>query len=75
MRDSVDFISMAKEWITPDHHKMISFDVISLFTNVPKDLVTKVAKKGLEMDEHLKERTDLTVAKILILSKFCLDAT
>ena len=71
VRDSVDFITMMKEWIIPDQHKMVSFDITSLLTNIPTKLVTRVTKKRLEAGEglHVEERTDLAVVEILILFK------
>ena len=57
---------------------MVSFDVVSLFTNVPTDPAIQVAKRRLEADDGLKERTELTTEEvlcgchILYLSKGCL---
>ena len=53
----------------------MSFDVVSLFTNVPTDLAVEVAHKRLQEDDWLENRTALEVSKIVILLKLCLDAT
>lgn len=75
VRDLADFLVLTKEWTTRKNHRMASFDVASLFTNVPKDLATEVVKKALKEDDELKERTDLMISEILILLRLCLDAT
>ena len=54
---------------------LVSFDVVSLFTNVPTDLAVAVARKRLDADETLMERTCLDVDDIISLLRMCLDAT
>ena len=51
-----------------------SFDVVSFFTNVSTGLAIKVARKYLEGDESLEERTLLTVDNIILLLDMCLSA-
>ena len=70
-----NFITMTKELIIPNHNKMVSFDLTSLFTNVPTELAKKLAERRLGADEGLEETTNLTVVEIMMLLKFCLDAT
>ena len=53
----------------------MSFDVISLFTYVPTDLVIKVARKYLKNNKDLEERTLLIVDNIILLLDMCLNAT
>lgn len=46
----------------------VSFDVISLFTNVPVVLAMEVAE-----DRNLESRTPMSVEEIVILLRFCLN--
>ena len=54
---------------------MVSFDVVSLFTNVPRDLAISVAARRLQSDDTLQDRSNLSVHNILSLLTICLDAT
>ena len=54
---------------------LVSFDVISLFTNIPTDLAVDAAFRRLSMDDTLNERTDFSVQSITSLLCLCLDAT
>ena len=75
MRNSTDFIQRSRNWTIKREQKIVSFDVTSLLTNVPTDRAIQVAKSRLEADNGLNERTNLTVAEVLSLLKFCLNAT
>ena len=54
---------------------LVSFDVVSLFTNIPVDLAIKVATKSLRQDATLLQRTSLPVEDIIDLLSFCLNTT
>ena len=54
---------------------MVSFDVESLFTNVPIDAAVQAALLKLENDPSLADRTTLTPAQIADLLKFVLRST
>ena len=54
---------------------LVSFDVMSLFTNVPTDLAIQVAKEKLEQDDTLHERTYLNIDNIISLLELRLNAT
>ena len=54
---------------------MVSFDVVSLFTNVPMELAIQVTEHYLRNDPELEIHTPLTVEEIISLLKLCLNAT
>ena len=54
---------------------LVSFHVVSLFTRIPTDLAVDVARRRLEDDETLPDRTNLTVDSVILLLDFCLKAT
>ncbi|KAL9952669.1 hypothetical protein ACROYT_G039957 [Oculina patagonica] len=54
---------------------MVSFDVESLFTNVPIDGAVQAALRKLENDPSLADRTTLTPAQIADLLNFVLRST
>ena len=54
---------------------LVSFDVVSLFTDIPVDLAIKVAAKRLRQDVTLLQRTSLPVDDIIDLLSFCLNTT
>ena len=47
-----------------DNEIMVSFDIESLFTNVPIDAAVEAALQKLENDPSLADRTTLTPAQI-----------
>ena len=53
----------------------MSFDIVSLFTCIPTNLAVQVARRKLESDASLPERTGLSVSDITDLLSLCLDAT
>lgn len=58
-----------------DNNKMVSFDVISLFTKVPmEDAMTAIRDKS-NNDDALDERTTMTTEEICKLTKLCLVST
>ena len=67
----VDFISSQQL----DEEVLVSFDVVSLFTNIPIDLAIQTAQKYLENDDTLEDRTQLEVDNIILLLELCLNAT
>jgi hypothetical protein len=53
----------------------VSFDVISLFTNVPVDEALRVIRNKLHNDDTLMERSVLQVEAIMELLQVCLRTT
>ena len=54
---------------------LVSFDVVSLFTNIPVDLAITVAAKRRRQDATLLQRTSLPVEDIIDILSFCLNTT
>ena len=54
---------------------LVSFDVVSLFTNVPVKLAAKVARRRLQSNDSLPSRTSLSPDELNQLLEFCLTAT
>ncbi|CAD6216027.1 GSCOCG00011236001-RA-CDS, partial [Cotesia congregata] len=42
VKDSTEFVNFTREVTLPENYILISLDVVSLFTNVPKKLVNKI---------------------------------
>ena len=55
-----------------DKEGLVSFDVVSLFTNIPSDLAIQTAGKA---DDMLKDHTQLEVDRIIQPLELCLNAT
>jgi hypothetical protein len=53
-----------------ENEVLVSFDVVSLFTNIPTDLAIDVARRRLLADETLPDRTNLTVDSLITCLNF-----
>ncbi|XP_064478913.1 uncharacterized protein LOC135392149 [Ornithodoros turicata] len=73
LSNSKEFVRLIQDQVVDDNDIMVSFDVVSLFTNVPTALAVKVAEARLRDDSTLPTRTSLTVEDIIILLRFCLN--
>ena len=62
--NSAHFVSTVSNETILDNEIMVSFDVESLFTNVPIDAAVQAALQKLENDPSLADRTTLTPAQI-----------
>ena len=72
IKSSHDFVQkVASVSIDPDK-VMVSFDVSSLYTNVPKAEAIEVVRELLESDSTLGERTNLSVGQIIEGVETCL---
>ena len=75
VRNSVDFASFITAQTLEPEEILVSFDVVSLFTNVPVEVAISVAKTRLQQDASLGDCTCLTVDEIMMLLRFCLNVT
>ena len=70
--NSAHFVSTISSETILDNEIMVSFDVESLFTNVPIGAAVEAALQKLENDPNLADRTTLTPAQIADLLNFVL---
>nr|XP_054761192.1 uncharacterized protein LOC129267568 [Lytechinus pictus] len=75
VRNSTDFADFVATQSIEDDDAMISFDVESLFTNVPIEGACRVARERLTADNQLASRTSLTPEEISSLLEFVLKST
>ena len=73
VKNSFDFVRFLSSCECFDNEVMVSFDVMSLFTRIPIKLAVEIVKCRLENDDHLCDRTKLSVNEIVNLMQFCLD--
>lgn len=70
--DSRSFCSYINNITIPPKHEMISLDVVSLFTNIPKELVIRDTINSWEM---LKTNTNINLDLFLEIVTYCLDSS
>ena len=73
--NSAHFVSTINSETILGNEIMVSFDVESLFTNVPIDAAVQATLQKLENDPTLADRTTLTPAQIADLLSFVLRST
>ena len=73
--NSTDFIEQIRDIAIQSTDTLISFDVESLFTNVPVKDSCQIIHKRLQADETLKDRTQMSPEQILELLSVCLNST
>jgi len=73
--NSAHFASIISSEKIQEDEIMVSFDVASLFTNVPIEGAVQAARRKLESDPGLADRTTLTPAEIASLLDFLLRST
>ena len=62
MTNSAHFVSTVNNETILDNEIMVSFDIESLFTNIPIDAAVQAALQKLENDPSLADRTTLMPA-------------
>ena len=73
--NSTQFVEESKQWELDPQDLMISFDVKSLFTSVPINVVMTILMERLEADSTLGDRTALDPYQICQLTEKCLGST
>ena len=71
--NSRDFATFVILQVLTTNEVLVSFDVKSLFTNVPTDLAIEVARRHLEMDETPENCTCMSVDDIIFLLSYSSD--
>jgi hypothetical protein len=73
IKNSGDFLEKLKDIQIVHSNVMVSYDVKSLFTNVPVAEMLTIVKGKLESDNGLKERTKMPVGTIMELLTVCVE--
>ena len=73
--NSTQFVEESKQWELDPQDLMISFDIKSLFTSVPINVVMTILMERLEADSTLGDRTALDPYQICQLTEKCLGST
>ena len=75
MRNSQHFADKMRESHVDDTEQLRSYDVKSLFTNVPVDKAIELLEKKLRQDPTLTDRTNMNPSDIAKLLTICLNCT
>ena len=71
----MDFIKKVRDITLAEGDQLVSFDVVSLFTSVPRPEAMQELRRRLDQDTQLLDRTMLSIDKIMELINLCLDNT
>ncbi|XP_045477888.1 uncharacterized protein LOC123683035 [Harmonia axyridis] len=75
VKNTEHFIETMRTQEILNQDTMVSFDVSSLFTNVPTDQTLEIVRKKLEEDQTLAERTTLSIHAIMDMLSVCIKTT
>ena len=75
VKNSVEFCEQMKHVKLEEGDKLLSFDVVSLFTSIPVELAIQVATNVLSYDATLQDRSTIPVDDVVDLLDFCLPTT
>ena len=75
VKNSRHFVQVMADLRIKVDEVLVSFDVSSLFTNVPVDEAVQVIRDRLQQDEMLADRTTLSPDKVADLLEMCLKST
>ena len=67
LRDSIDLVDKLRDKVIPPDFRLVSFDLVSMFTNIPQADAIRIAKDKLAGDPTLHERTPIKVEDIVNL--------
>ncbi|XP_062557238.1 uncharacterized protein LOC134222111 [Armigeres subalbatus] len=70
--DSFDFVNYINRVTLPQGYVLVSFDVVSLFTNIPKDLVIRDIITNWD---DIQQATNICLDLLLEMVEFCLDTS
>lgn len=70
IKNSYEFRDFITEQEIKSDHILVSFDVISLFTNIPLELVMTIVTKNWEIIENI---TPIPIEMFLKITKFCVN--
>jgi len=73
-KNSTHFVQKVESMKIESDESMMSFDVVSLFTNVSIPLAIDIVRRKLESDDNLQSRTNWTIDKISEALKICVAA-
>jgi hypothetical protein len=75
VKDSKHLVDILQEVEADADDIMTSFDVESLFTNVPTEETLDILKEKLDKDETLSSRTPIPKDSVMALTKLCITTT
>ena len=75
VRNSRHFVEVMRNLRVEEDEVLVSFDVSSLFTNVPVDKAVLVIRDMLQNDRTLSDRTTLSPNRVAELVEVCLRST